>query len=400
MDNRGSLASMLPKNVRLGSHSLLLAICLTASPVFAQTMSSTTATLTESAATSEAWDIYHRGTMNLAVGDLDKARSLFQSLANSDSALKNDAQEILDILAGPAGLSKVLDREIKLAEPPETTEPFKYLTESESTFPMKEKPSGLARGLLVAGQISHGIVLGLELCGLAECEDSRAFIGSVVAGAGVGLAGSLFYKSEAGITAGESSALNSGTLWGAWFTTTFIAGSGAHLTANQTLGTYMLGQTIGTIGGGLYYRVFEPTAGEVSMVNSAGIWSGALGGLALSIIGVDGQTSFWLPMFVITHGTAAVTAAFARDYSMSRGRVLLIDGSGVLGGLLGLGVLVMALGDSAVAEVYQVGTGLGIVGGLAVGTLLTAGFDVPDVNASVAMVPTEGGGIMMLGAQF
>ena len=92
-------------------------------------------------------------------------------------------------------------------------------------------------------------------------------------------------------------------------------------------------------------------------------------------------------------------AYFAKDLAMSRGRVLLIDGSAVLGGLVGAAAVVLTVGETVSGEAVQMSTALGITAGLALGTYLTRNFDMPDPGVSMALLPAEGGGLLTVGAQ-
>ena len=345
----------------------------------------------------EILERYHRATMNLAVGDVPEAKRALKQVidAGGTHVLVEKAIEILEILKGPAGLAKLLKQQKDYDIPAAP----KLKPSLAPDLKGKESSTRLARGELAFTQSIHGITLGVELCVLLECTDERSFIGSILLGTGAGLAGSFLYEPD-GIRPGQAAAINSGTYWGAWTTLTMSIGFDFVRDAQTFTGLMMLGQLAGTAAGAFLYDSFEPTSGEVSMINSAGVWSGVLTALTLNVAEVNGQTDFWLPLFVITHAAGAGAAYLSRTYSMSRGRVLLIDGSGLLGGLLGASAVVLTAGSDASSEAVQTSMILGISGGLALGTYLSRSFDGPDINASVAVVPTEGGAMLTLGSVF
>ena len=342
-------------------------------------------------------DQYHRATMNLAVGDVAEAKRVLKQLiaTGATHSLSQKAQEILEILNGPAGLSKLLEKKKEYDIPAAP----KVVTTKPVATNQKEVPTGLARGELAFTQTVHGLVLGLEFCALLQCNEPRAFIGSILVGAGAGLAGSFVYEAD-GIKPGQAAAINSGTYWGGWMMLSM--GMGLDLVRDsQTLaGLLMLGQLGGLTAGALLYDAFEPTSGEVSMVNSAGIWSGVLTAMTLNLAEVNGQTDYWLPMFLITHAAGAGAAYLSRTYSMSRGRVLLIDGVGLMGGLIGASAVVLTAGNDTSSDALQTSIILGIAGGLTIGTYLSREFDAPDIGANLALVPTEGGALLTLGSTF
>ena len=362
-----------------------------------------TASVSESNLNTKELDVYHRATMNLAVGELSESRRLFQTLtaSSSKSSLGMKAQEILEVLDGPAGLKSLLER--RSPKGPrllggETTK--QTLTTNSSQDPsLSNSPTRLARGELVTTQTLHGIILGVELCAVLECLDARTIVSASLLGGAAGLTGSLLYSPD-GVRPGQTAAINSGTVMGAW--TLFSMSLAFELTDNASglTGLLMLGQVAGTVAGGLAYEYFQPSAGDVSLVNSATIWSSALTGLFLGVADVDRTTTIWTNLFVISHLSAATMAYFAKDLAMSRGRVLLIDGSAVLGGLVGAAAVVLTVGETASGEAVQMSTALGITAGLALGTYLTRNFDIPDPGVSMALLPAEGGGLLTVGAQF
>ena len=362
-----------------------------------------TATVSESEVETNELELYHRATMNLATGQLSESRRLFETLTatSSPSALGVKAKKVLEVLDGPTGLGSLLDN--RLPKGPRLLGSNQKRARS-SVNPAQdgeftESPTRLARGELVTTQTLHGIILGVEFCAVLECLESRTIISSAVLGGAAGLTGSLLYSPD-GVRPGQTAAINSGTIMGAW--TMFSMSLAFEFAESSTELTtlLMLGQVAGTLSGGLAYEYFQPTAGEVALVNSATIWSSVLTGLSLGISGINRTTTIWTNLFLVSHLSAATMAYFAKDLAMSRGRVLLIDGSAILGGLVGAAAVLVTAGDTVSGEAVQVGSALGITAGLALGTYLTRNFDLPDPGVSMALMPTEDGGLLTIGARF
>jgi hypothetical protein len=94
-------------------------------------------------------------------------------------------------------------------------------------------------------------------------------------------------------------------------------------------------------------------------------------------------------------------ALLSQSMPVSRGRVLLIDAGGILGGLLGAAAVALATDDG---DPILVGAGVGVLGGLGLATWLTSDFDAPArTGPQVTLAPTlmgrEGAGLV-LGGRF
>lgn len=268
-----------------------------------------------------------------------------------------------------------------------------------------EKPSALARAELAILQTAHGIAAGAEFCTMADCDDVRPFVVSILVGGGAGLGISLA-ATGGGITAGRTLALNSGTGWGVWH------GIAINLIAETELdtpffATMLAAQALGTAAGGLIGYHLRPGAGDVSLANSAGIWSGVL------MLLLNAATEFELidgsrlaaALLAATDVGLLAGALVARETPMSRGRTLIIDAGGILGMLLGFGIDVLIQGEQ-----FQPGPffGLGIggtVAGLATATALTKSWDLTEDAAAgpeprTMLIPIDGGAILTLSQDF
>lgn len=238
------------------------------------------------------------------------------------------------------------------------------------------------------------MALGFELCGLLNCGDGRAFLASGMLGAGAGFTTS-FLASRGGVTPGLTASVNSGVLWGAYLG--FVVPQAFDGSANErlVLGTVIGSQLFGMGAGYLAYRIWEPSSGQVATANSAGMW---LSAMSLAGAHTFADLSSEGAMALLGGGSIAglvLGSLLASHVSMSDGRVLLINASGLLGGLVGLSLPILAVGDDASTQAI---TGFGTFGaltGLVVGYLLTRTWDIPDApNAQLGFAPVQGGAVV------
>lgn len=274
----------------------------------------------------------------------------------------------------------------RLAEAPA---PAPAAPEAELAAPQdlrSELPTRLARAELVSIQTLHGATQGLLLCASADCSDGRAIAGSALAGAAVGLGVSLLVFPE-GVRPGQALAINSGSAWGAIYGVMFnelvddSSGDG-------DVPRVMLSMAAFTGAGALAAQAWQPAAGQVSMVNSGGLWAGVLTGLLLSTgEDVDDRTFFGMELTALSAGMVGMGIA-AAGHPVSRGRMLVIDAGGILGGLAGAAAVYFA--DQDPGDGLALGTAVGVGAGLAATTLLTRNFDAPELPEGVALLPQLG----------
>jgi len=264
-----------------------------------------------------------------------------------------------------------------------------------------EPKSALARGELVSFQTFAGIGFGLELCIALECEDGRAVAALLGLSGGAALTASLL-TTRNGVTHGQALLVNSATSWGIW-NGLALAGI-ADVDDSTAVGGLMAGGHLIGVGTGIAMaKLLDPNSGDVSLANSTGIWSGVL--VFFINAGVDFDTgrtgTFGSVLLASDLGLLGGAILATTDtFRMSRARALVIDSGGIVGGLFGMGFNILIEG-----EVRDEGRffGLAILGtltGLTVTTLLTQGWDAPDVPAQVAFSPVKGGGVFSIGGQF
>ena len=257
-----------------------------------------------------------------------------------------------------------------------------------------EEPTGLARAELVGFQTIHGIVAGVELCVIVDCQSARAGLSAVTLGAATGLGASLLATHETGITPGQASALNSGVLWGGWLG--LMASDLAGTDGRGVAGTMLVGQLGGMgLGYGLS-NLTGATAGDVGLVNQSGLWAGIFytiirdGVLEANVSREAGRVG--LMMTAVAGGVGG--GALASQVPMSRGRVTVTSASGLLGGLVGAAVPVLAVGDDVNSQVVATGVTLGAAGGLLTAGYLTRTWDGDEYrpeSAALGIQPTVDG---------
>lgn len=272
-----------------------------------------------------------------------------------------------------------------------------------------EEETTLARAELVGPQTVHGMVVGGQFCLLARCDGPRAISGSVLLGAGAGLGGSLL-ATRNGITSGQASAMNWGTLGGLLLAREldYIVGP---FDDSIRPGQYIVGQLGGLAGGYLLSEQLRPTSGDISTVTHATAWSVLYFELIVhELLGVEryGETTHVRRTGSrIGRLTTAVAggvggAVLASQYPMSRARVWMTSLSGVLGGLVAGGVPALIFGDRVQEWSPRVGGALltvGTMGGLATGGYLTRDWDQEEYRGPKGSVslgtPEEGRGLTL-----
>jgi hypothetical protein len=277
-----------------------------------------------------------------------------------------------------------------------TTAVTQPVPEDFPSLPLAETPSSSARLELIAGQALHGGVQGFLVCGLLRC-DAMPHLGVSLLGAGTGALGS-WLLSRPGLTPGQAQVINAGSFWGTWFGTL-----GAMLLALPTdrgIGL-MMGSSLGMTGVGLLFAHYgRPLSGQVSMANSGGLWAGILTAAFLGALSPNRSSELFLfAELLATSAGLTSMGLLSVFHPVSRGRMLLIDMGGLVGGLLGF-FTPFILGANQLQPVL-LSTGVGMAVGLAGATLLTRGVDAPEAPA-VTLAPTAlpGGAGLSLAGRF
>ncbi|MEN9796311.1 MAG: hypothetical protein RL653_7 [Pseudomonadota bacterium] len=279
------------------------------------------------------------------------------------------------------------------AHPPSAAGTRRYATLKDALH--DEQPTLVARAEFVVFQTLHGMSIGSELCGILNgCGLGNTLVPLLTGGAAAWAA--LAFSGD-GITAGHALAIDSGVLWGAWHGLAF---AGISNTFNSgTLGVVVLSQLAGMAAGHFAWAGLGLSAGDMSLMNSAGIWTAMFTLLATGALGVQGSTPGLFALLLTASDVGLVGGALlTRVLPMSRGRTLVIDAGIILGGLLGFAVQAAFLG----ASTFQVTAGSLLAGGLAgmvTAGVLTRDWDLELLGApkvQVGLAPTVGGGAQLV----
>lgn len=333
----------------------------------------------------EAWRLYHLAFQSLAAGRRAEATEQLRQLEASapDHPLAARAREILARLRSSSPEAWTGDR---------LTVPAVRGEGRDSG------PSAFARAELAVAQTIHGVGLGLELCFLAQCDDSRAVGAAMVAGGGLGLTLSLLLTSD-GITPGHAALLNTGTAWGAatgFFTANLISPiDDDDVNARVIPASMMAGQLAGLGIGHLIWSATHASSGDVALVSSGGLWTDFLTLMMAFTIG-NGDVGSAQGMFGALLASSAIGlggGAFLADlFPMSRGRVLVMDGGGAVGALVGLGAALIIGSDESAP--YFLLPAIGAASGLVLTTVLTQDWDLGDGSDVVMGVAPWRDGVM------
>lgn len=251
-----------------------------------------------------------------------------------------------------------------------------------------EPKDGYSRARLVTGQSLHGVALGVQACVIVGCDSARPRVALPTLGAGAGFGLSMWATSDRGVTRGHSSAINYGTLWGAWTGFNLLQISDGDNT-EAAMAILMTSQLAGAGVGHLLARSQHLLSGDVRLVNAGAKWSLLYYALVTyGILDVDSPSDQQLAVEMLTvSGLGGLYGALvARRTPMSRGRVRLINASGIAGMLLG-GFFAVSTDTSNEAAVVTL---LFTTGGLAAGTALSSDWD-NDLfeQSSLSLAPTS-----------
>jgi hypothetical protein len=247
-------------------------------------------------------------------------------------------------------------------------------------------PTTLARLELVAGQTLHGFALGMASCNLAPpCPDGDTSPGAGLAGAVIG-GGLSFFLSYRGIRPGQALAVNAGTLWGAaegLFLSTAINDG------NPSVGA-MVGMVLGTASGALLALMLQPSASQVALVDTCALWVSVMTVVASLTATISGY-AIGISEVVALNVALAGGAILSQYAKLSRARLFVIDGGGILGMLAGFAGAVavpstLLQRSSAIQGIiFAVLT----LAGLGTATYLTQGFDSPAELPQMSLLPAS-----------
>jgi len=273
----------------------------------------------------------------------------------------------------------------------------------------RARAAGTGRTGFVVTNTLIGGWLGVAIPLAFGAEDPAPFGAGLIAGPAAGLLGSLYYTKSYPITSGQSAAYRWSFIWLSWqgFLLRELTGIGDQEYCDQLQPQYcytstpdeapfaatVLGGAAG-IGVGLALTRLNLPAGDVALVQDASAWGTGFGAALSVLLAPDGDPSdqaVFGAMMAGGNGFLLGAVPLARAWRPSVGRVRLITLSGLAGGLVGLGIDLLANIDDEKAAVLI--PTLGSAVGLATGTMLTAR---RSVGSGASAIP-EPGALLQLG---
>jgi len=244
--------------------------------------------------------------------------------------------------------------------------------------------SGRPEALLFAGAFGfyQGIAISVLLAeeDLLDSEFFALALTLTTTAANVAAVG--YVSEEYGINDADAALFNSSLFW------VLLSGSalGVH---RERYGVDMILDTLisGYLGQlmGIYLATnVDRTAGQVSLTNTVGTWTGAEASLMMGIFGVD-KASPYFTLGTLSANLGLLGGVWLSDrYPISRERARMLDLGALMGGLAGPAALFMLWDpDDNEQEWYLSSVALGIPAGIAFMWHLTRDWGVAEVKPSV-----------------
>ncbi len=218
----------------------------------------------------------------------------------------------------------------------------------------------------------YGTWLGVALPIIAEADDPKAFVASMMAGSTTGLLISLNATKNAAISDGRASLINFGGWFGTWQGIAWSHAAGVN-DGRDIVASAVIGGLAGLSTSIILTANKNIRPGYATLVNFSGIWGSWFALCAAEI--ADVQRSETEYGFIAAGGDVGIltTAIAAKNTQMSRGRARLINIAGLVGTVFGLGTAVLAEVDNEEAAFAIMGAGS--VAGLLIGSSATKNYD-------------------------
>jgi hypothetical protein len=338
--------------------------------------------LVAQAEASPAQARFDAARVSFGAGDYERAASEFEAVA-ADPAASSELQASARVLGEEA---RRMAKKPAVAPAP-----------APATVDYAHDKSG--RGELTYFLTFYGIWVVDGTAATLDVTGGKEYLALTILGAGAGLGGGLLASKYLPMPAGRAATVDAATVWAS------VNAMSIGL-INDWEGDTVRGATIAAglaaFGTGLALtRRSAPTEGAVTLVDSAGGWGfgfTALGMLTFANKDLTGKQVGWSLLAGADAGLA-IGALLANRYPMSRGRVLVIDAAGFLGGLVGVAVPVFS--NSENRRVWFGAPMAGMAVGLAAGTWLTRSWDAPASTAAndgpsftPTVFPTANGGFV------
>jgi hypothetical protein len=270
------------------------------------------------------WQLYHEVFAALMRGERTRARELATTLLRDH----------------PDHPATRLVRSAQLGLAPGAVDDHGDAPERRDRRDGRETPSRGARAELALFQSLHGIAVGAEICIAISCDTAESILGIPLLGGTIGAVVALNLHD---LTSGQRALLDNGTAWGATNAGLVLIALNADDEATTIALGLMTGQLAGLAAGAGLFGL-HPTAGQVALASSGGIWVGALTALTYTATGasLDQHQRATGALIAIDVGIVGGAYLASRWPAISRAQTLVIDAGGIAGTVAGasLGVLI------------------------------------------------------------
>jgi hypothetical protein len=335
-------------------------------------------------ASEDPWSVYDRGFAALVAGCDSEASPLFTWVTqHPDHPAAPYAAEMLRWMEA---------RPIRGHRPVTSSSPEASARPLPSAPSLRgERPSDAGRTILALGQTLNGLSIGAEMCIRFGC---RSVVASLGAGAGlgaVGLASSLLLSRQ-GVTLGQGLLLTDGPIIGLANGALLAAGGSAH--SEPAGGLLAFGQIGGTVVSSILGSFLRPSAGDVFLATSTGLWFMGFATTVRVAAAPYGVDEFPEMLAALDLGLV-LGALIAWKVHMSVAHVLILDGGwlagAVIGSVVGLGAIAS---EASNPTLIFAGTAGGSVVGLIMTAAIVRNWDVPQVPVPTpTLMPTSTGGV-------
>lgn len=187
----------------------------------------------------------------------------------------------------------------------------------------------VARRRVTLWSSAYGLLAGLSIAGPTDDQGTTRGAAVLVGllGAGAFGGGSWYYLGKHDLTPGQGQAFLSGGTWGAYtFALLGDAVTGIGTTSvNEGFKSAAIGGVVGAVGGAVYAAKAEPSEGDVSLINSMGMYGTGAGLLLGVAMQPPKGEAYSINGAVGTFAGLGAGMLMARKYDVSRGRMLRID---------------------------------------------------------------------------
>jgi len=242
------------------------------------------------------------------------------------------------------------------------------------------------RGRLVLWSSLYGIWLGLAGDILIEVNEVQPAVLLPIVGMGVALGTSLLITSDHPVTTGQAWTIITGLDYGS--VNGALWGGGLGLSAKGVVGLSLATSVVATPVAIFVATSQRPKAGDVELVRSSLLWGTTAGLLGAAAFAPNSSAEgVWRIGAIAMDVGLATGIGLANGFDLSRNRVLIIDAGAVGGGLIGLGVAVLAGGNRVSGQAVAGGALGGLIAGIAVAALATRHLDTNDEQARAPAYP-------------